>query len=299
MPRRKHPDWVMDADRGASDIPGLKVAAWLTPSVHADREEIRAGHREVDELVEGSTGYTRAAKDAGRSTPRDTTAPLGHPRMIRHLPDPDRLRVPLSSRQRKARSKAKMATLDTMPNTEYQAMGQTISRRQVWLDTNEALSVAAGDAQQLPADQLREIQRVDRSIQRYERGNERSHLVYTNVLMPAYINASNINGYARNNFEPGQEVTFDRYTAGAQTMHEIDLGSRRLNDRTVVFEIATRRGMYLGRSDSLDDTAHLLPRGLRTIVAGSHTAEYMRPDGTRGHRTVVQLVDAADPGEAQ
>jgi hypothetical protein len=49
--------------------------------------------------------------------------------------------------------------------------------------------------------------------------------------------------------------------------------------------------MYLGRSDSVDDTAHLLPRGMRLRVAGSHQGNYQRPDGSTGRRLVIQLTD--------
>jgi hypothetical protein len=54
--------------------------------------------------------------------------------------------------------------------------------------------------------------------------------------------------------------------------------------------------MYLGRSDSVDDTTHLLPRGMRLRVVGSHLTRYRRPDGTDGRRRIIQLVDT-DGGE--
>ena len=59
----------------------------------------------------------------------------------------------------------------------------------------------------------------------------------------------------------------------------------------MVFEVATRRGAYLGASDSLDDTRHLLPRSMRLRVVGHQLATYVRPDGSTGKRYVVQVQD--------
>lgn len=164
-----------------------------------------------------------------------------------------------------------------------------VDQRGRWEQVNDALSDAAGDAQQLDEPLLRAVQRVDRSIQAFESRNDRSHVVAFNAEMPLYVNAANIAGYARNHFPTGQELALDRYTIGAHCLHELERGQG-LDQRTIVFELATRRGMYLGRARG-DDTAHLLPRGLRTWVLGSHQATYARPDGSQGTRTVVQLTD--------
>ena len=58
-----------------------------------------------------------------------------------------------------------------------------------------------------------------------------------------------------------------------------------------VFEIQTRRGAYLGHSDSQDRTDHLLPRGMEFEVVGTHEATYRAPDATTGRRMVIQLRD--------
>jgi hypothetical protein len=65
-----------------------------------------------------------------------------------------------------------------------------------------------------------------------------------------------------------------------------------------VFEIETDRGMYLGRSDKVDDTAHLLPRGMRFEVVSAGQGRYRRPDGTIGRRMIVQLRDITGVGKA-
>jgi len=73
-------------------------------------------------------------------------------------------------------------------------------------------------------------------------------------------------------------------------MHEVEPPAGVAADGPVL-EIQTRRGMYLGRSDSLDDTAHLLPRGLQLQVVGMHEADYQRPDRSAGRRAVIQCLD--------
>ncbi|WP_217631145.1 hypothetical protein [Modestobacter sp. DSM 44400] len=214
--------------------------------------------------------------------------------MERGLPEPDAIRVPLSSRQRKARSVSKRAAQDRLPATQFTATEALISRPERWSELNDALSDAAGDIQALDEGQRRSIQRIDRAVQAFERANDRGHVIYSNVRMPQVINRSNLEGFVRNNFPTGTIVNFDRFTAGAHTMHEIETDAAP-EDRSVVFEMQTRRGAYLGQSDSVDNTYHLLPRGMRLRVAGSHQARYRRPDGTLGSRHVVQLVDLDDP----
>ncbi|MFF2027530.1 hypothetical protein [Rhodococcus koreensis] len=47
-----------------------------------------------------------------------------------------------------------------------------------------------------------------------------------------------------------------------------------VGERDVVFEIETDRGMYVGRSDTVGDTAHLLPRGMRFEVISAGEGRY-------------------------
>ncbi len=285
--RRVDPDFVLDADRGSSPIASTKQAETLDPQAYRERGAERAGARELDDAVEALPGLTRQQRDRERAMPRDATGELGHPRKARELPAPADVRRPLSSRQRKARSVSKRAVQDQMPATQYTAMSQLIGRPQ---DLNDALSDATGDVQALPDGPRTTVQRIDRAVQAYERANDRGHVVYSNVAMPAAINRGNLGAFVGNNFRPGTVVDFDRYTAGAHTLHEIEPGEVGAQ-RTAVFEIQTRRGMYLGRSDSVDDTAHLLPRGMRLRVAATHQATYERPDGSTGQRQVIQLTD--------
>jgi hypothetical protein len=284
---------VLDPDRGTSTS-SRKRAKLVPVAEHAERAETRAGARELDEAVEATPGLTRRRRDRERAMPRDLTSEPPYPVMDRGLPEPDAIRTPLSSRQRKARSVTKRAAQDRLANTEYTAVAKAVSDERHWSRLNDALSDAVGDAQELDDSTRLQVQRIDRAIQKYEEEGNRGHVVYANVEMPQAINYTSVATFVASRLDSGQEVELDRYTGSAHTLHEIEPDNDRAG-RVVAFEIATRRGMYLGRSDSVDDTTHLLPRGLQLRVVGSHHARYRRPDGTIGTRYVVQLTDKDYP----
>ena len=290
MPRTGNPDYVVDADRGSSSA-ASKVAALLDTEVHQARAGARAGLRELDTLTEGLTGLNRLQKDRERLTPRGTTADLRDPRMRRQLPPESQVREPISARQRNARSKARLETQRKVPLAQLRALREMVTREDRWEQFNDALSDNAGDIQALPEGDQEKIRRIDRSIQAYERSNDRGHVLYSNVRMPWYINDANLPGFVRNNFVPGERVTFDRFTAASHQLHETALDVQDTAGRVAVFEMETRRGAYLGQSDKVDNTEHLLPRGMDFEVVAVHEASYRSPDGRTGTKTVVQLRD--------
>lgn len=291
MPRKADPDYDVEADRGSAAVFGSTRAAMVSPAEKRDRGEERAGARGLDRTVEQMPGLNRQQKDRERAMPRGAAAEVPDRRMERRLPGPRTMRAPLSSRQRKARSVSKRDVQDGMPDTQYGAVRQLITDSGHRARLNNALSDAAGDVQQLPDRQRQEAQRLDRAIQAYEQRSGRGHLVYVNLELPAAVQGGHPLGVAQAHFPPGSVIELDRYTGGAHSMHELD----RPDGGTVpLMEIQTRRGMYLGRSDSLDDTTHLLPRGLRLRVVGMQEAAYRRPDGTTGRRPVIQLRDITE-----
>ncbi len=295
MPRRTGPEpgWALDVDRGgAADLSG-KQATLATEADMADRAADRAGARDLDEAVEAMPGMSRAARDRERAMPRSGGGEVPDPRMERTLPGPGQTRAPLSSRQRKARSASKQATQDALRQTEYVALRALVSDPVYRARVNDSLSAATGDAQQLDERQRLQVQRADRAIRAYEKANDRGHVVYVNVQMPGALQGGDPAGMARSFLPAGTVIEFDRYTGAAHTMHEVEPAGG--GEGTLLLEVQTRRGMYLGRSDSVDDTTHLLPRGMRLRVAGdAHYAAYRRPDGTTGRRPVVQLLDVPE-----
>lgn len=290
MSRNKYP---VDPDRLGGGSLVEKTAAWSTQSEYDERAAERAGLRDLDSQVEALPGMTRQQRDLNRAGPRATSQDVPDERMRRKLPEAGQIREPLSSRQRKARSAAKQQAQDLMPRTQKVAIQDLVQDRTKWTQLNDRLSEAAGDVDNLDENHRAAIQRTDRAIQSFERSNDRGHVVYTNVKLPPGVNSGNIGAFLSGRFSEGDFVEFDRYTAGTHCLHELDAGTTKPH-RTAVFEIQTRRGAYLGRSDSLDDTRHLLPRSMRFRIAGIHSAVYQRPDGITGERRIIQLIDTEE-----
>lgn len=288
----------IDPDAASGRTPSVKVGDRTTVDVLDARSSARQGLRDLDGMIQGSSGFTQSHKDAQRSYPRETTAPL-RPRTHRDLPHPDETRVPISGRQRKARSKAKNQALARTPATERREAERLLTDPEQWRRVNDELSTVTGDVHHDDVSDAtrRTCQRVDRMIQRAERYNDRSHVVYTNGMLPE-IKPAGLRATAAHEFPVGEHVEFDRYTAAAHTMHEIQPEDRADEERSVVYEISTRRGMYMGHSAGGQSTGHLLPRATRYEIVGTHTATYVGPGGVLNERVVVQLRDIPDHTEA-
>lgn len=295
MSRRSYPVTpdgapALEVDRRAAPV-GLKKAGYLAPESFTDRQERRSGLVELDAMTERMSGLTRAQKDKERVFPRERNQPLSHPAMQRPLPGPDEPRLPFSSRQKKARSRSRYAAAADLPRTQAVAQKRLMTTPQVWDRVNGQLAEHVGDPEGLSPADRKLVAQIDRSIQTAERHNDRGHVIYTNAEMPAAINHSNIYAWASKTFTPGAVVAFDRYTVGTHQLHETSALQGDSAPRTLVCEIQTRRGAYLGHSDSMDDTTHLLPRGMRLQIVGITRAEYRTPDGGGGERLVLQLRD--------
>ena len=281
MPRQ------LDPDRRAG-MQRAKFAGVITSESFRERQQTRTDGRDLDENIESSTGYHPAEKRAGRTFPKDYSAPM-NPRKYRGLPEPDAIRTPLSGRQQDERTKTRRSTQATLTANQYRTVAGLTSDPDdsQWRALNDELSDVTGDRTQLSERHRKVAGEMDWAIQKYERLNERNHVVYARVDLPGFVNETNIAGYIRNQHSSGDIVDFDRYTLGAHTVHEVEGDAR----RSVVYEILTRRGAYLGQSRGVDNTAHLLPRGLRLEVIGTHTARFRRRDGTLGEHVVVSVTD--------
>ncbi len=264
-----------------------KPAGYRPTATYNDRAQERDSARDLDRMVEDAE-FTRARKDLERAFPR-ATVPEVSERKRRELPIPDSIRLPPSSRQRKVRSVNKHRAQSALPKVGYTAVQTLVSDLERWSTVGEALSTARGDAQQLEEKMRSQVQRVDRAIQTAERFNDRGHIVYCAVTLPHAVPQEAVN--LPSTLQPGSCLDFDRHTMATHAIHQLD---QTLGKRDVVFEIETGRGMYLGRSDSVDDTAHLLPRGMRFEVVSAGEGRYRRPDGSIGRRMIVQLRDITE-----
>ncbi|OAT69301.1 hypothetical protein AWB85_21275 [Mycobacteroides immunogenum] len=283
----REPPVVVDVEGGTMSSRDVKVARELSAEVMSDREFRRLADRIADEARDLDTNLTRAARDRDRATPRDRSY-VASTRLQEALPERGEFRHALSGRQRKIRSATKNKVISAAPASQHQAVRTMLTDEdpREWSRINRALHNAAGDVQQLPARDRAVVQRLDRAIQSYERRNDRTHRVYVSVELPD--TQRDIRGLRDipMNLRPGTSGTFDQFTITRHNLHETPGHD---SDRHLLFEIATNRGMYLGRSDSIEDTTHILPRGLRWEVRSAEYVTYQTPAGGYGERIVLQL----------
>lgn len=277
---------VVDVEGGTISARDTKAAREVAESAMGDRAFQRLANRIADQVRDDDTSLTRATRDRDRSTPRDVSH-VDSERLRGDLPAEREFRRSLSGRQRKVRSALKNEVMAAAPASQHQAVRTMLTDEdpQHWQRINRALHTAAGDAQQLQDADRKTVQRLDRLIQSYERLNDRTHKVYVAVELP------DTHGDVRRlqdlpvNLRPGSAIAFDQFTLTRHNLHETPGHD---SDRHLVFEIVTSRGMYLGRSDSVEDTTHLLPRAMEMQVASAQYATYETPDGF-GERLVLQL----------
>lgn len=284
----------LDPDRLAGTMRS-KLAGVIDSESYRDRQQTRASGRELDAQIQQSSGYHPAQKRAGRTFAEDFTPEMNE-RKAKGFPEPDALRTPLSGRQQDQRTALKTRARSSWTDAQHRAVSQAVGSEDdsLWRELNDELSEHTGDRTQLSERSRVVAGQLDWAIQKYEQFNDRNHVVYCTVEMPGYVNRTNIDGHIRNQYRDGDVVDFDRYTLAAHTMHEVERGD---DSRAVVFEIMTRRGAYLGQSRSVDNTAHLLPRGMHLTVLGTHRARYRRKDGTIGERVVVRVTDHTSENE--
>ncbi|GGO98042.1 hypothetical protein [Wenjunlia tyrosinilytica] len=278
-----------DLDRGSPPVANAKRAVMMESQDKTDRDEQRAGLRELDDMVEQSPGLTRLQRDAERAMPRDATSDSVRERRF----PADNAERKLSVRRQRDLNKQKTG-MDRakIPRTAKQGFQKVFGGDGGRLtQLNDALSDSTGDVQSLPPDQQRDVQRVDRVILEGERLNTAENVVYTNVQLPPGVNSGNVQQWVNRRFGDGTEVNFDRYTVSTHDMGQLPPGQA----GAPALEIKTRRGIYVGNAPKGNSThsnaTHVLPRGMRLRVAGSRTVPYRAQDGSTQQRTVLQLED--------
>ncbi len=277
---------VVDVEGGVISARDIKTAREVAESAMSDREFTRLANRILDEARDDDSSLTRATRDRDRATPRDVSH-VDSERLRGELPAVDQFRRALSGRQRKLRSAAKNRVIAAAPASQRQAIRSMLIDEDPdeWRRINGALHQAGGDVQQLDERDRVKVQRLDRVIQSYERENDRTHTVYVAVKLPdTHGDITDIDNLPAN-LRPGATVAFDQFTIARHSIHETpghDSG------RYLMFEMATSRGMYFGHSDSVEDTTHLLPRGMPFEVVSAGYAVYENGD-SYGTRLILQL----------
>ncbi|MFW0154015.1 hypothetical protein ACNUDN_30095 [Mycobacterium sp. smrl_JER01] len=277
---------VVDVEGGVISARDIKVAREVVESAMDDRDFLRLANRIIDEARDSDTSLTRATRDRDRATPRDVSH-VDSPRLRTQPPATSQFRRPLTGRQRKIRSATKNRVLDTAPASQRKAARDMLVQEDPaqWRRINGALHYAAGDVHQLDEKDRAQVQRLDRLIQSYERENDRTHTVYVSVKLPDTHPSVRGPLDLPSTLQPGAKVAFDQFTIARHSMHETHGHD---SDRHVVLEVTTSRGMYFGHSDTVEDTTHILPRGMNLRVHTVGQALY-HIDGGHGTRLVAQL----------
>lgn len=277
---------MLEMDRGDGSRPGVSVATTTPIGEFREREADKQGLAELDRLTEASGRLTRAQKDRERIYPRAAPQPLNQATATR-IPEFDEVRVPVSGRQMKVRSKVARATQRKWTAAQDRELADLMATNSpTWQPLTDQLAAHVGDLDALSTRDRSSVQRVDRTIRQYEEQNDRQHHVYANVRLPAGFDVSSM---------VEDVVHLDRWTAGSHNLHEISGGEA--DDSLHVLEITTRRGMYLGHSDGGSSAGHLLPRAMSFRLVKVYESRWKDAAGRTGSRMVLRL-EEIDGGEA-
>ncbi|OOK65288.1 hypothetical protein BZL29_7919 [Mycobacterium kansasii] len=278
---------VVDVEGGVISARDVKAAREVAEDAMTERSFQRLANQITDELRDEDTSLTRAARDRDRATPRDVSH-LESERLRGELPAREEFREALSARQRKIRSAVKNQVMAAAPASQHAAIASMLTNEDPteWRRINEKLHHSAGDAQQLADPDRMKVQRLDRAIQSYERLNDRTHRVYVAVQLPDNHGDITKPSDLPASLRPGATIAFDQFTLTRHNLHETPGHD---SSRHVVFEVVTSRGMYFGRSDSVEDTTHILPRGMQFDVATAEHVAYATRSGGFNERVVLQL----------
>lgn len=265
----------------------VKAAREVAEDVMSDRAFQRLANQIIDAARDEDTSRTRAARDRDRATPRDVSH-VESARLRGELPAPSEFRRALSGRQRKVRSVVKHKVMAAAPASQHRAVRTMLTDENPdeWRRINRALHQAAGNVQQLADRDRVTVQRLDRAIQSYERLNDRTHKVYVAVELPDTHRDVRTDRDLPASLQPGAVVAFDQFTLARHNLHETPGHD---SSRHVVLEVVTSKGMYLGGSDRVEDTTHLLPRGMQLRVVAADVAPYETRPKSFSERIVVQL----------
>jgi hypothetical protein len=277
---------VVDIEGGAISSRDIKTAREVAETAMTDAAFHQLASHIRDKARDQDSSLTRATRDRDRTTPRDLSH-VESTRLRGALPEPEEFRRALSARQRKIRSATKNKVISSAPESQRKAIRSMLTDEDPgqWRRVNGALHHGAGDVQELSDSDRAKVQRLDRVIQSYERENDRTHTVYVAVKLPdTHGDVKDVDDLPPN-LQPGAKVTFDQFTIARHSLHEAPGHD---SHRHLMFEMTTSRGMYFGHSDSVEDTTHVLPRGMPCEVVAACHAVYQNGSGY-GSRLVLQL----------
>lgn len=282
-------------ERGLIDVEGgkiterdLKAARAVAQEAMSEADHTRLSNLITDMARDKDSEKTRAARDRERATPRDMSH-VESPR-LRRTPIPEiAYRAPMSARQRKVRSALKNRVIAAAPRSQHKAVETLLASPDPtsWQRVNDGLHKASGDVHGLADKDRAMVQRLDRAIGAYEQLNDRDHTVYVGVRLPDNVGGVFDKRDLPAGLKVGSRIAFDQFTPATHNLHELPGHD---DQRVVVLEITTSRGMYMGRAGTSDDTSHLLPRGMHLRLTHAAVVPYATGGGF-GERLVVQAED--------
>ena len=131
---------VIDPDLGTSADPTFKKAVYTDSDTLQNRNERRQSLKDDDKAMSSNTRYSTNHVDSQRYMPRETNAPLGHPRKARRLPGHDQERGTFSARQRRERYAAAREAASVTPRSEVRETGLVLNEGSRWQAINDQLS---------------------------------------------------------------------------------------------------------------------------------------------------------------
>lgn len=290
-------------NRNLDEIGGHETQSeFIAPKQESDLMDARAANLGADLAADAEGTLTQA--DRNREVPRLREDNI-NPRKRRSLPAAGSTRSPLSSRMKKEYSKSKNIWEGKLPKNRRATLNNTMRTPEQLENVNRALRTTVGTKSELPKNVREQVERIDRTIQDFERQNEREHIVYTTLRTPegdgSFRERQNdmLNILSRMAEKDPQmqnhNLTYDGYIP---TTH--NLGSIETNEsegREVVLEMHTRSGAYLGTSDGSANADHIVNRGRSFSVRSVQRDQpYIKADGTEGRRTIVQVFDITEDG---
>lgn len=264
--------------------PHARGTEWATAGDEAEREAIREETRTTAAALDEA--MTMREADARRDVPRLRTD-AANPNMDRSLPAAGAVRGMLSSNRKKDYSKRKREWVQTIPKTRHNAMSRTMTDRVALEGVNRELNNVTGVKSELKPAIRRRIEHIDAAISDFERTNPREHVVYATLKAPFPRQPSReaLRDRLERMAQSGSTMTFDSYIPSTHSLGTVS------ETPDIVMEIKTRSGAYLGSSDTTTNADHLVGRGRTLRPVAVTEATYVKPDGTRGSRIVVQMED--------
>lgn len=264
---------VPNAPNVEGDIPTTRESAERAAAVSSARSE----NAEVE-----AEALTMQQADARRTIPRARTDNFNPESGRRLTAGGETVSTPSIYSHRQNRRNSNVAIAKMNPAQRRVAsdfIAPSNSSQQEIRDSLNTHFESGGSVNDLPDRSRRYTRQLDSAIQKAERENDRSHVVYTPLTLSEDTDrqefldsvsgssrwSQNLMGYTRANHDPNKVAS---------------------DDNQVLVEVETNRGMYVGGEGS---SGHILPRGmeLRPVNVGDFDVDDGQGGTTR--RTVVQM----------